>query len=108
MATILRAYNDNQEKYDLDLYNEESFRLDISAIESGEIGTVFGISSQKFSLPGTDNNQQYFGNLDNIGASPASSFIKTLPCQVLVDGQEIFNGKIYLESVVTDQRRYCL
>ena len=104
MATILRAYNDNQEKYDLDLYNEESFRLDISAIESGEIGTVFGISSQKFSLPGTDNNQQYFGNLDNIGASPASSFIKTLPCQVLVDGQEIFNGKIYLESVVTDQR----
>jgi len=53
MATILRAYNDNQEKYDLDLYNEESFRLDISAIESGEIGTVFGISSQKFSLPGT-------------------------------------------------------
>ena len=32
MATILRAYNENNEKYDLDVFNEEAFLLDISAI----------------------------------------------------------------------------
>ena len=104
MATILRAYNEDNIKFDLDLFNEEAFLLDISAIESGDIGKVFGISSQTFSLPATDNNNAYFGNLDNLGASPATSFIKTLPCQVLQDGEAIFNGSIYLENVITDSK----
>jgi hypothetical protein len=102
MATILRAYNENNEKYDLDVFNEEAFLLDISAIESGDIGKVFGITSQTFALPSTNINDTYFGNLYDIGATPATSFIKTLPCQVLDDGQEIFSGNIYLENVITD------
>lgn len=105
MATILRAYNNDGVRYDLDLFNEEDFLLNISAIESGDIGKVFGISSQQFSLPATDNNTEYFGNLDNLGAQPATSFIKTLPCQVLSDGQAIFTGNLYLDSVVTDQNQ---
>ena len=102
MATILRAYNENNEKYDLDVFNEEAFLLDISAIESGDIGKVFGITSQTFALPSTNINDAYFGNLYDIGATPSTSFIKTLPCQVLDDGQEIFSGNIYLENVITD------
>lgn len=102
MATILRAYNDNNEKYDLDLFQDESFLLDISSIESGDIGKVFGITSQTFALPSTNINDAYFGNLYDVGASPATSFIKTQPCQVLDDGQEIFSGNIYLDSVITD------
>ena len=102
MATILRAYNEDNEKYDLDLFQEEAFLLDISAIESGDIGKVFGITSQTFALPSTNNNDAYFGNLYDIGATPSTSFIKTLPCQVLDDGQEIFSGNIYLENVITD------
>lgn len=103
MATILRAYNDDNEKFDLDLFNEQQFLLDISAIESGEIGKVFGISSQQFALPPTKNNQDYFGNLDIVGSTPATSFIKTQPCQVLKDGIEVFSGILYLDSVITNQ-----
>ena len=100
--TILRAYNDANEVFDLDLFNEEPFLLDISTIESGDIGKVFGISSQTFSLPSTNNNDRYFGNLYDLGAQSPISFIKTLPCQVLSDGIEIFNGTIYLDSIITD------
>lgn len=115
MATILRAYNDLGIKYDLDVFNEQQFLLDISAIESGDIGKVFGISSQTFALPPTKNNVEYFGNLYDLGAtypsgslnntpnSAPSSFIKTMPCQVLSDGIQIFNGKLYLDSIITDE-----
>jgi len=114
MGTILRAYNDLGEKYDLDVFNEQQFLLDISAIESGDIGRVFGISSQTFALPPTPNNNEYFGNLFDLGASyPSGSltntstapttFIKTMPCQVLNDGVAIFNGRLYLDSVITDE-----
>ena len=102
--TILRAYNDQGQKYDLDVFNEEAFLLDISAIESGDIGQVFGISSQTFALPATNNNNEYFGNLYDLGADPSTSFIKTQPCQVLSDGVEVFSGNIYLDNVVTDEQ----
>ena len=114
MATILRVYNDLGVKYDLDVFNEQQFLLDISAIESGDIGKVFGISSQTFALPPTANNNEYFGNLFDLGATyPSGSltqtstapttFIKTMPCQVLTDGISIFTGKLYLDSVITDE-----
>ena len=79
MATILRAHNDLGIKYDLDVYNEQQFLLDISAIESGDIGKVFGISSQTFALPPTNNNNEYFGNLYDLGATLPSG---SLPNQV--------------------------
>ena len=115
MATILRAYNDNGDKYDLDVFNEQQFLLDISAIESGDIGKVFGISSQTFALPPTPNNNEYFANLYDLGAtlpsgslanpaSSPSSFTKTQPCQVLNDGIAIFNGRLYLDSIITNQQ----
>ena len=49
--TILRCINDNGDKFDLDLLEQVPFTLDISAIESGNIGQVFGVSSQKLTLP---------------------------------------------------------
>jgi hypothetical protein len=104
MGTILRTQNDLGTKYDLDLFNEEEFLLDISAIESGDIGRVFGISSQTFALPPTKTNDEYFGNLYDLGSSGEVAFIKTQPCQVINDGQAIFTGRLYLESVVTNQR----
>ena len=100
---VLRAYNEDGSKYDLDVQQGVDLRLDISAIESGEIGSVFGISSQQFALPSTQVNDDYFGRLWNIGSTGATSFIKTQPCQVLYNGQAIFTGRIYLDSVITNQ-----
>ena len=102
--TIIRAINDNGVKYDLDLLESIPFRLDISAIESGDIGKVFGVSSQKLTLPPSKNNNEFFGNLYDVGATPSTSFTKTLPCQILQDGAEVFNGKLYLDSVITDNQ----
>jgi len=100
--TILRCINDTGEKYDLDLLEDVPFKLDISAIESGDIGTVFGVSSQELTLPPTKTNNDFFGNLYDIGSTPSTSFTKTVPCQVLQDGIEIFTGKLYLKSVITN------
>ena len=102
--TILRCINDLGVKYDLDLLESIPFKLDISAIESGDIGQAFGVSSQKLTLPPSKANNEFFGNLYDVGSSPSTSFIKTVPCQVLQDGTEIFTGKLYLESVVTDNQ----
>ncbi len=102
--TIIRAINDNGVKYDLDLLESIPFRLDISAIESGDIGKVFGVSSQKLTLPPSKNNNEFFGNLYDLGATPATSFTKSVPCQILQDGAEVFNGKLYLDSVITDNQ----
>ena len=55
---ILRATNNDQEQFDLELTNSPQFLLDISTIEAGEIGQIFGISSQDFTLPGTQVNNQ--------------------------------------------------
>ena len=102
--TIIRAINDNGVKYDLDLLESIPFKLDISAIESGNIGTVFGVSSQQLTLPPSKTNNEFFGNLYDIGATPSTSFTKTVPCQILQNGQEIFSGKLYLDSVITDNQ----
>ena len=101
---ILRAINDNGSKFDLDLFQGEDLRLDISAIEAGNIGEIFGISSQQFALPGTENNNSFFGNLYDLGATPATTFTKTIPCQVLYNGGEVFTGNLYLDNVITDQQ----
>ena len=102
--TIIRAINDNGVKYDLDLLESTPFKLDISAIESGNIGTVFGVSSQKLTLPPSKTNNEFFGNLYDVGATPSTSFTKTVPCQILQDGAEVFSGKLYLDSVITDNQ----
>lgn len=101
---ILRCTNEAGVKTDLDVIQDSGILLDISAIESGEIGTVFGVSSQGFALPPTQRNQAFFGYLDNLGTTPATGFIKTIPCQVLNDGNEVFTGKLYVQDVITDQQ----
>jgi len=104
---ILRATNENGLIVDLDvLENDAPIKLDISAIENATIGEVFGASSQTFSLPGTDRNNQFFGNLFNLGATPAVALQDSIPCQVLTDGQEVFTGKLYITDIITDQKGY--
>jgi hypothetical protein len=100
---ILRAINDNQEKFDLELTNTPQFLLDISAIQSDDIGKVYGISSQEFALPGTDINNRFFNNLFDLGTTPAIGLTHTVPCQVLVDGEAVYTGKLYINNIVTDQ-----
>ena len=99
---ILRAINDKNVKFDLELVSAPDFLLDISAIELGDIGKVFGISSQTFALPGNDLNNQFFNNVFDLGATPAVALNKSVPCQVLVDGEAVYTGKLYISDVISD------
>jgi hypothetical protein len=99
---VLRAFNDKNQKFDLEVIDDVALKLDISAIEAQEIGEIFGISSQTFTIPGTDNSNQFFNNVFDLGTTPAVAFSKTVPCQVLVDGQAVFTGKLYIAEVISD------
>ena len=104
---VLRCTNDNGQVVDLDVIEaNQPLRLDISAIENTQIGSSFGISSQTFSLPGTDKNNAFFGNLFNLGADAAVALVNSVPCQLLTDGQSVFNGKLYIDNIITDQKGY--
>jgi hypothetical protein len=104
MAIVLRATNDNGVIADLDVRQDVDLRLDISAIENTDIGEIYGVSTQTFALPDTPINNQFFGNLFNLGATPGVALQNSIPCQLLQDGVEIMNGKLYIVDITTNQK----
>ena len=100
----LRCTNQDGVVADLDVLEQIDIKVDMSAIEVGEIGEVFGVSSQTFSLPATKNNQNFFGYLDELSSTPATGFIQTIPCQVLNDGIAIFTGKLFIQDIITNSK----
>jgi hypothetical protein len=108
MSIILRATNDKGQVFDLTPIEDIDLRLDISAIENTEIGTAFGISSQEFAVAGDNDSNQFFGNLFNLGATPAVALQNSVNCQVLTNGQAVFTGRLYISNIVTDQQGYTI
>ena len=103
---ILRCTNDNDVVVDIQVQDPIDLRLDISAIENATIGDVYGISSQEFSIVGSNEVNDFFGNLYNLGATPSVALQNSIPCQVLVDGGEVFKGKLYIKNIITDPEGY--
>ena len=101
---ILRVRDNFGVEADLDILNEAELLVDISAIESGDIGEVFGVSSQEFMLPGTDLNNQFFANMYDMGADLSIALNHTIYASVLVDGQEIFAGRMYVNDIIKDDK----
>lgn len=100
---ILRVKDYNGDTTDLDMFQGESIYADYSAIEAQDLGEIYGLSTQEIDLPGNDHNNQFFGNLFNLGSTPETGFTRMLDAQLLYEGAEIFTGKLYLDSVITDQ-----
>ena len=105
---ILRATDNFGNKADLDILQEGGLFCDISAIESEDIGQVYGVSSKEFMLPGSDKNNQFFGNIYDLGAEPSVALNHTIYCSVLVDGQEGFEGRMYLNDIIKDDKGYVM
>jgi hypothetical protein len=108
MSVILRCTNDQDQVRDISVQENIDLRLDISAIENATIGDVYGISSQEFSIAGTNEVNQFFGNLYDLGATPSVALQDSIPCQVLYNGAEVFKGKLYIKNIVTDQKGFTL
>lgn len=107
MANVVLRVKDEQDNvYDLDINANEPILFEVSTIETGDIGKVFGVASNKFSLPGTKSNNRYFGHLFNLGAVPNLGLVHSIWAQILVDGDAVFTGRLFLEEVITDQEGY--
>jgi len=98
---VLRCTYDGV-RYDLDTLTDISFRVDLSAVENTQIGSVFGVASQQFDLPSSQNNDKFFKAAYNINASNTRGFRNSVECQVLQGGNEIYKGNLILDEVVTD------
>ena len=106
MSVILRCTNDQGVVADLQVQEDVDLRLDISAIENATIGDVYGISSQEFSIVGSGEANTFFGNLFNLAASPSVALQNSIDCQILLNGAEVFTGKLYIKNIITDSDGY--
>ena len=92
----------NYKIYDLDTPSDIDFRIDLSAIENTEIGSIFGIASQVFELPSSKTNDEFFSAAFNVNSTSVKGLKNSVDCQVLVNGGEIFKGNLILQEVITD------
>ena len=105
---ILRATDNFGNKQDLDILQEGGLNVDISAIESTDIGSLYGVTSQEFMLPGSDKNNQFFGNMYDLGADPSVALNHTIYATVLINGQEGFAGRMYINDILKDDKGYVM
>ena len=73
--------------YDLIVDNEVPLRIDMSAVESQELGKFFGIGSQTFNLPGTKDTNRFFNYTYDVSTDDIPGFYNTLECSVILNGE---------------------
>ena len=103
--TIVRVVNGGQ-TYDLEILDDIPLRLNISATEVGEVGDLFGVGSQTFTLPGNDTTNKFFNHAYNIGTSDVPAFYNTVPAYIIYKGQTLLRGQFMLIDVTTDNDGY--
>ena len=104
----IQAIDNFGNKANLDVLQEAQLLVDVSKIESQDIGKVFGISSQEFLLPGTDNNNQFFGNMFDIGVEGTVALQHSIYASVFVSEQAIFEGRLVIEEILKDDKGYVM
>jgi hypothetical protein len=102
---IIRVkYNDTI--YDLDVLNEVPLRIDMSTVETQELGRIFGIGSQQFSLPGTKKNNRFFKNGYDIGADNTPGMYNSIDAWVIQNGETLLYGELQVVDIITDEDGY--
>lgn len=102
---ILRVYNPKTKKftgdvpgyYDLDVDQDSAeVKATLSTVENQNLGRVFGLGTQDFTLPGTKKNNEFFDYTDNPGVAAAPFvFKKVYDAEILVNGARVSKGKLY-------------
>lgn len=87
--------------HDLPVDQDVPLRLDMSAVENGDIGTFFGIGSQTFSLPGTREVNRFFNHGYDISIDDIPGMYNSIPCAVIHNGETLLQGQLILEEIVT-------
>jgi len=81
-------------------------RIEMSAVESQELGKFFGIGSQTFNLPGTKENNAFFNYAFDVATDDIPAFYNTLPCSVILNGETLLIGSLQLTQVVASEDGY--
>jgi hypothetical protein len=102
---ILRVVHNNV-THDLDIDNNIPLRVDISSLENDKIGKIFGVGSQTFDLPGTKKNNIFFKNANDVGAIDTPGFFNFINAFVLLDGDIVLQGQMFLQEVITSDDGY--
>lgn len=88
--------------YDLVVDNEVPLRIEMSAVESQELGNFFGIGSQTFNLPGTKETNRFFNHAYDVSQDDIPAMYNTLPCSVVLNGETLLIGSLQLVQVITN------
>ena len=99
---ILRVFYDNAWN-DLDIDSNIPLRLNISTVENTDIGQIFGVGSQTFSLPGTRNNNAFFKGAFKAGAVDIPAIYQSIDAEVLYNGETLLFGEMQLIEIITDE-----
>jgi len=92
--------------YDLIVDNEVPLRIDMSAVESQDLGKFFGIGSQTFNLPGTKETNKFFNYAYDVSTDDVPGFYNTLDCSVILNGETVLLGSLQLVEVITNDEGY--
>jgi len=93
----------NGSTHDLPVDSDVPLRLDVSAVENGEIGTFFGVGSQTFNLPGTREVNRFFNHGYDISIDDIPAMYNTIPCSVIHNGETVLQGQLQLEEIITKE-----
>jgi len=103
--TIIRViYEDTT--YDLEIDGSIPLRLNMSAVEVGSVGEIFGVGSQTFTLPGNKANNRFFNHAYDIGVSDVPGLYNSLVGYIILKGETILRGQFYLLEVIRDEEGY--
>jgi len=86
--------------YDLDVLEDTPIRVDISAIENGDIGEVFGATSQQFTLPGSKKNNRFFKHAYKVGVTGVPGLGESVDASVISKSNTLLEGSLFLDEVV--------
>jgi hypothetical protein len=89
--------------YDLDIDGSIPLRLDVSAVENGDIGNFFGVGSQAFDLAGTKINNKFFKHGYEIGSEDIPAFYNSINGYIIYNGETLLEGQFQLLEILTDE-----
>ena len=106
----LIAYEQSTETpYYLDIDSDEDISLNFSVSEIKDFSTRKSSSSNSFTLPFTNINNQFFAGLYNVNlATGTFDIYQKTNCQLLVDSLTQIQGYLYIESINLTTETYSL
>ena len=105
MALYIQATKNGQD-YILTPTEDIPIRLDISSVENGEIGSIFGDLSQSFTFAATEEHNRFFESAFTVGGQVIPGTASKIQVTVNDDTQTLLYGSMLLDSWNEENRSY--